>query len=311
MASVRWAADRDRRRARSGLPELLQLAGTLVVGLVILAGLAVALRGGPAIAQPALLGLSAGAERLAPDELPIAAADKLEYATKAGGAGYTFEVVQRSTMRAKAGGPQIEIPDPSDRYKSLGFADSYALGTLVEAGYVTPDGFWMEMRSGPKGDDKPDWTAEYQFGALVRDGVTYRNDGEGWYETDRPPGIGLDPRTAALLPTLLRNVAQPKAAAVELVPGQARALTARAAVKDIPGIVAVDGEPFTKFDGPAELAFDDAGRLIGLRIVAQNTNETTFDLLIETVITFAYPDQAAGLPEPSPAYTRTTPVTTP
>lgn len=96
-----------------------------------------------------------------------------------------------------------------------------------------------------------------------------------------------------------------------MVPGQARALTATAAVKDIPGIVAVDGEPFTALDTPAELAFDDAGRLLGLRIVARNTNETTFDLMIETVMTFAYPAQAASLPEPSPAYTRTTPVTTP
>lgn len=255
--------------------------------------------------------IDGGAAALTPGQLKAAAADAFERLTDPGGAGYTFEIVQRSTLVAKAGGPRIQVPDPADFHTVKEVVDRYEVGSLIERGAVTPDGFWMEMRSGPQGDDKPDWTAEYQFGALVRDGTTYRNDGEGWYETDRPPGIGLDPRTAALLPTLLRNVAQPKAATVELIPGQARALTASAAVKDIPGIVAVDGEPFTRLDAPAELAFDDAGRLIGLRIVAQNTNETTFDLLIETVISFAYPEQAADLPEPSPAYTRTTPITTP
>ena len=42
--------------------------------------------------------------------------------------------------------------------------------------------------------------------ALVVEGVTYRNDGSGWYETSQPPGIGLDPASARLLPGMLRNV---------------------------------------------------------------------------------------------------------
>lgn len=304
MASVRWVADRDRRRARSGLPELLQRAGTLVLGLAILAGLAVVLRGGPPTVQPALPGLSAGAERLAPDELPIAAADKLEDATKAGAAGYRFEIVQTSTMRAKAGGPQIEIPDPTDRYKSLGFADSYALGTLIEAGYVTPDGFWMEMRSGSKDAQTPDVAGgDLHLSALVKDGKTWRNDGEGWYETDTPPGIGLDPRTVSLLPTLLRNAASPVDGGVALRDGATvRRVGATGAVADIPGVIAADGEGFTKLLEPIDFAFDIDGRLVELRVVAQNLNLTEYDLVVETTITLRYDEPPGSLPDPLPAY---------
>ncbi len=137
-----------------------------------------------------------------PAELKAAAADLLAAATAKGGTGYRFEIVQRSTLTAKAGGPRIEIPDPADRTKTLGSTDTYYLTGLVETGYVTSAGFAMEMRVGPASvDAKTDLAAgELLFRALVRDGVTYRDDGLGWYPTEDPPGIGLDPATAALLP---------------------------------------------------------------------------------------------------------------
>lgn len=245
-------------------------------------------------------------------ELKGDAATVLEEALAKGGAGVTFEIVQRSTMHAKDGGPQIEVPDPNDRYKSLGLADEYPLGSLIERGAVTPDGFWMEMRTGPAPDAEPDWQAEYQFGALVRDGKTWRNDGQGWYETDTPPGIGLDPRTAALLPQLLRNATEPADKGTASLDGRSvRQVDATGRVADVPGIVAVDGEAFTELKDPLEFSFDDQGRLVGLRSVARNTNMTDYDLLVETVITFAYPAAAEPLPEPSPLLTQTAPIVIP
>jgi hypothetical protein len=229
------------------------------------------------------------------------AASALEAAWLPGAGGVTFEVVQRSTMHAKPAGPKIEIPDPSDRYKSLGFADEYYVGALLERGAVTPAGFWMEMRTGPAKDAQPDWEAPYQFGAIARDGKTWRNDGEGWYETDSPPGIGLDPKTASLLPRLLRNATGPTEAGIETVDGEeARKLTADGRVADIPGVVAADGLDFTVLAEPLELSFDDLGRLVKARVVARNTNMTDYDLIVETVITLRYPLTAAALPEPSP-----------
>jgi hypothetical protein len=304
------------RHVLSGLVDAVRLLVISVVAVSILGG-ALWLRAS-ATPQPTAATIDGnvnsgtGAAALSPGQLKAAGAAALEAAVLPAGSGYTFEIVQRSTMFAKPDGPRIEIPDPEDRYKTLGLTDEYELGSYIERGRVTPDGFWMEMRTGPGKDAKPDWAAEYQFGALVRAGRTYRNDGDGWYETDRPPGIGLDPRTAALLPALLRNATSAKDAGTTPVNDMtARALTARGAVADIPGIVAVDGEAFTELSTPIALAFDDLGRLVRLQAVARNTTMSDFDLLVDTVITFAYPATAAPLPLPEPAYTRTTPIVTP
>ena len=245
-----------------------------------------------------------GGAALTPSQLKAAAAALFETATGPGGGGVTFEIVQHSSLHARPGGPLIEIPDPIDRYKSLGFTDQYELGSLIERGIVTADGFWMEMRAGPAEGQAPDFEqAPYQFGAIAKDGTTWRNDGEGWYATDRPPGIGLDPATAALLPTLLRNASGATDDGTESVDGtSARRIEATGRVADLPGIIAVDGEPFTALVGPIEFAFDDAGRLVRLRALARNENQKEFDLLVETVITFTYPLIAPAIPDPTPVW---------
>lgn len=283
------AAGRLLGRALAGaVPIILALA---LVAILVFA------RGG----LPATLAVGAPTPA-SPTEALSAAALLFEQKTAKGGPGYTFEIVQRSTIHARAGGPQIEIPDPIDRNKSLGFADTYAVGSLIERGAVTPDGFTMEMRTGPAPGKPADWTAPYQFGVISTAGKTFRNDGAGWYLTDSPPGIGLDPATAALLPDLLRNAtgaANDGFAQVGdvLLPQ----ISATAKVADIPGVVAADGAPFTELVGPAEFSVDAEGRLAQVHIVARNTNLDVYDLLVDTTISFAYPDQAGPLPEPVPA----------
>jgi hypothetical protein len=284
-----------RRRRR---PSLLSL-GVLAVGLPVI----LLFREAAFARERSQVDLWIGVGALSPSELKDAGASAIEAATGAGGNGITFEIVQRSALHARPDGPLIEIPDPIDPSKSLGLAETYALGSLIERGAITPDGFWMEMRAGPAEGQDPDWKAAYQLGAIATGGKTWRNDGDGWYLTDRPPGIGLDPRTAALLPALLRNATEAADAGTEEVDGRmARNVTASARVEDIPGIVAVDGEAFTSLVGPLEFAFDDAGRLVQLRAIARNENEETFDLLVETVITFAYPASKPAIPEPAPTW---------
>src|SRR4051794_22390933 len=56
--------------------------------------------------------ITGGAPNGSPAALASAAADLLEQTTAKGGTGYRFEIVQRSTLVAKAGGPRIDIPDP-------------------------------------------------------------------------------------------------------------------------------------------------------------------------------------------------------
>jgi hypothetical protein len=232
------------------------------------------------------------------------AAAQLEAALKSGGPGFSFQVVSRSTLYAKPGGPKIEVPDPIDRYKTLGLADEYYLGASVATGIVTPDGYFLQMRRGPATKDAaPDFEgAEKTLAALVTGGKTFRNDGNGWYVTDSPPGIGLDRKTAKLLPKLLRSVTGATDEGSAVVKDKpATKIKANAKVADSPGLMAIDAESFTEFKNGLEFALDDQGRLVELHALMRNKNQQTFDLLVDTVITFGYEDPGP-LPEPVPTW---------
>lgn len=131
-----------------------RLAARRTIALVLVPFLLVAAvglaRGGLAPTRPNLVALTGGATNLAPPQLTRAAAEVLERALAKGGGGITFEIVQTSTITARRGGPLVEIPDPADRTKSLGAAERYVVGTLIERGVATPDGYWMELLYGPE-----------------------------------------------------------------------------------------------------------------------------------------------------------------
>lgn len=304
-----WGGDEP---AAARAPRMLARFVPALVLVLAMAGVAAARVAPPATVTVPVSAVAGGAPGGTPAELKAAAADLLAAATAKGGSGYRFEIVQRSTLTAKPGGPRIDVPDPNDRGKSLGLADTYYLIGLVETGYVTPAGFAMEMRAGPASPDaRVDLTGgELLFRALVRDGITYRDDGQGWYPTDQPPGIGLDPATAALLPGLLRNATAPATADLAAAEGElgradasaTRAITAAGTVADLPGVVAVDGAPFTELTKPITFSFDAAGRLSSLLVTARNTNAAVHDLVVVTEITLHYDDVPTGLPAPEPAW---------
>ena len=276
----------------------------VLVPVLLLAAVALARTSG-LTTRPTSLLAPAAALTMTAAELQATAAEAIERAVAAGGAGITFDIVQRSTLHARPGGEPLEMPDPADPQRTIA-VDAVAASTYLERGALTPDGFHSEIRRGP--DDPAaaiDWAAtRMALAALVRDGKTYRDDGAGWYPTDRPPGIGLDPASAALLPTFLRGLAEPREARPSgddpfAAVAPARRLAGATGVAHLPGIIAVDLASATEIDDPADLAFDDAGRLIGLRVVARNTHLETYDLLVETVIRFAYPERAPPLPDPA------------
>jgi hypothetical protein len=309
------------------LPSSRILVGVLIPVLLISA--VVVARGNASRIANQVRAVTGAVTSMTPAELAATAADALEQAVGAGGSGITFEIIQHSTMVASDGGEKLEVPDPTDPRKTIE-VDSVPMATYVERGVWTSVGFHADIRRGP--DDTSiqiDWDGTpLELGALVLDAVTYRNDGEGWYETDRPPGIGVDPATAALLPTMLRGLdgladkadPQPDPSAAPSSspePGRAvpdpfadlapaRRLVGDSAVADMPGIVAVDLADATELREPAELAFDDRGRLIGLRVLARNTHVDRYDLLVETVITFGYPESAPALPKPEPRWVEPT-----
>ena len=244
-----------------------------------------------------------GVAELDPAELKSAAADKIEAATAKGGSGYAFEIVQTSTITARPGGPLIDIPDPNDGRVIIGKANEYPYYTMLEQGVVRPNGFWSELRSWPIGAGKPNWEkAELRRSALVRDGESWRNDRQGWYQAEVVPGVGLDPATAALLPRLLRQSEAPTKLADGVLDGKTVIrIAADGEVRDMPGVVSADGEKETRIDQPIEFSFDGIGRLVQIHVVALNTNlEGDYDLVVDTVIAIRY-DDVGSLPAPDPA----------
>jgi hypothetical protein len=179
----------------------------------------------------------------------------------------------------------------------------------------------MEMRSGPATSDAKVELAAGQllFRALVKGDVTFRDDGRGWYETDSPPGVGLDPRTAALLPTLLRHGTQPAeidpatvASRLGVAGTASRALVATTSVAVMPGVIAADCQPFTVLSGPMTFTFDDAGGLRAVIVTARNTNLKDYDLVVVTELGFGYDNVPKALPDSTPLAPRdVTPVSQP
>jgi hypothetical protein len=279
---------------------IVRTAVALALPVVIVAGL-VLVRGGALDHRPAADATFVGAN-LTPAARLAGGATALETALGKGGDGLRFEVVQNQTLRARPGGKRIEIPHPTDRFKTIGLADEYFLSSLASRGIATAGGFWSELRAGPVPGEDPDWTSDLLFSALEADGVTWRDDGRGWYKSDSPPGIGLDPVSVRLLPDLLRNVTGAADAAPQALEGATLAgLTATAAVKDLPGVIAADGKAFTKLRGPVTMGFDAGGRLATLSVSALNTNLTDFDLVVDTTIVIHYGD-TGDLPDAKPAY---------
>lgn len=298
-ATVRLAArhgDERRHRRRDWVAQFAQLVA-LVAGIAVLAGATTVARAGLPTPRPAIT-VGAGAASLA--SLQAAAADQLAAALAKGGSGISFEIVQRSTIKARPDGAKIPVPDPVDPHRTLGLADEYSLNALLERGFATADGFYSEMLAGPAPGKAPDWKGEIRLQALQRDGTVYRNEGEGWYETTTPPGIGLDPASVRLLPGLVRNATAPADAGVDAANASLRNVTATGMVADIPGVVASDGAPFTKLTDPITFSLDPDGRLVSLHVVALNTNLEGFDLVVETDIALAYAVDGP-LPDAAPA----------
>jgi hypothetical protein len=276
-----------------------------LAALVLLVGALILARSGwfVPLAHPNLAGIGLSAE-----QLMAVAATQLEAATAKGGSGYSFEVVQTSTIKARPGGPRIDIPDPSNAFKTIGQADEYFFYALIEKGAVRSDGFWSEMRTGPEPGEVADFEkANLRRAALVIDGVRWRNDQQGWYQVDVLPGVGLDPETSALLPSLLRDSTGSLSKEPLTVGGVILLrVDATGTVAELPGLVAADGAAFTKLIAPLEFGFDAQGRLARIHAIALNTNMDDFDLVVDTVITLIY-DNPGSLPQPDPIWVPPTP----
>ena len=282
-----------------------------LVGLVMLAGaigVIVTIRSHSPTPAPYLAG-GVPVSSVSADQLRSLAATTLDAALAEGGTGLTFQVVQRNTLRQKPGGPPIELKAEDDHSKVVETLDEVDVNSMISSGAVTDTAFWMQMRRGPAKDEAPDFTgAELRYSVIERDGLLWRDDGDGWYQTDVSPGMGMDPVSVRKLPGLLRSLQSATSLEPAVIDG--RELVGVSGVTkadDYPGVVASDGKDFTDPTFEVRCWFDDAGRLVRLEASARNLNQTTYDLVAETVVTFGYgatgepPDPTPTMaPEPRP-----------
>lgn len=286
-----WGGDRR--------PSVTRPIGILTPVLVI-----ALLTAGTVIARSASTGTWAGgAPAGSPAELTAAAADRLEQATAVGGTGYRFSVVQTAVLHQREGGEPIPVVDPSDPRTVTGTAAEAFVTSMISAGAVSPDGFWMEMRRGPTPGKAPDFAASpVVFTVIEGPDRLARNDGQGFYATPQSPGMGFDPVTAKAFPRLLASLAKLTDLGTAQVDGATlHGFAGTAAREDFPGVVAADGLAFTEPVFPVELWFDADGDLVRVVARARNLNQDVWDLVIETVVTFE--DAPAGArPAAAPAF---------
>lgn len=227
------------------------------------------------------------------------AADSFEAALSPGGSGISFDVIQTNTLYAKPDGPQIELRDPADPKTVTAVVDQSQISTIFSRGGITADAFWMEMR-GTQDVNATFDGAQFFARVLARDGLVWRDDGVGWYATEASPGVGMDPATARLLPNLLRNLIDAKTTDALQLDGKALpGISGTSTPTDFPGVIAADGAGLTEKSFQVNCWFDDQGRLVRLEAHARNLEQTTYDLVADTVVTFAY-GSPGDPPDPTP-----------
>jgi hypothetical protein len=255
---------------------------------VIVAVILVAARGGAiAAATPAKSLATAGSQ--------------LAAAIGPGGQGFNFFATQRTTEYQRAGGTAIAVVDPSDDRKVIGQTDHLFINAMMSKGFVRPDGFFMDMRLGSSTSGAADFaSAPTTFSVLARDATTWRNDGQGWYQTAELPGMGIDLVTIRQLPSAFGHVVGLTASGTDNVNGVAASVYSGSLTPtDYPGAVAAGGASFTDSTIAFKVWIAGDGRPLQLWIRARNTNQPIYDLVSETTLSFDF-TPAAALPSAAP-----------
>lgn len=182
-------------------------------------------------------------------------------------------------------------PDRNNPTQAPVAVDELLLGTMSGRGAATSDAFYAEWFTGTDEHGNPAFEGSASYMALVRDGQLWRRDaksdaaGHGWSSSGDIPGFGLDPVSLRELPELLRRLQDAKVLGVD---ADGRHWSGTSDSLWYPGAVAVDGASFTAPEIAIEAWLDNDDHLVGLFAVAQNINETTYQLLCVDRLRFDY-----------------------
>lgn len=220
------------------------------------------------------------------------AADHLETRMAANGGGLGFTATQIQLLRPAPGGPELMLqPDRDHPDRVPTPVDQIVLGSLSGRGSAMPDSFYAEWFNGTDVNGFPAFDGDPAYTGLVTDGELWRMDerseaaGLGWLAAPDIPGFGVDPASLREFPDLLRRL-QNATYLGDDADGHHWQGTTDALW--YPGAVAIDGAPFTAPSIGVELWLDGSNHLVGLFAVAQNINETTYQMLCINRIRFEY-----------------------
>lgn len=233
------------------------------------------------------------------------AADHLESRIAAGGSGLSFTATQIQLLRPSPGGPDLLLqPDRVHPDREPTAVSELILGSLSGRGTATPDSFFAEWFNGTDAQGLPQFDGDAAYTGLVHDGELWRRDersddaGLGWIAAADIPGFGVDPASLRNLPDLLKRLQNATLLGTD---ADGHHWSGRTDALWYPGAVAVDGAPFTGTPITIEAWLDDSDRLAALFAVAQNINETTYQMLCIDRVYFQYPSTPDAVPSEPPA----------
>ena len=229
-----------------------------------------------------------------PAQLLARAAGDLSLRLAPGGQGLSFEVLQRQSPVLGPMAPSLPVALPGSDGKP-------ASSAYMTRGFARGTDFYMAIRAVDPALATPTFEGGLPlFEAIASGGRSWRQEGEGFYETAVLPGLGIDPVSLARFPDLLRHLAGPVDVGEDTVGGeQAHHLRGTASVADWPGFIATDAAGLTASPFTVEVWLATDGRLLALEGSTRNLSEPGHDLEVSDRITFgtAVPERA---PDPSP-----------
>jgi hypothetical protein len=215
--------------------------------------------------------------------------------------------------RIADGGPGIRWTVTQDQVLESTSGKTTLVVNSTSRGAARGTNFVQEIRQATDLSQVRDFDrSAFNFGTVIAGDEVWRNEGDGFFATDRAsvPGLGMDPVTLTRLPTLLRRVANARDLGQETLDSvTVRHFSGQVDAIDWPGVVASDALSLTETTIAVDIWIDSGGRLFRLSGLTRNVAWTDGSLWIRSTATFAtdVPEtldqplpRLVGTPQPKP-----------
>lgn len=234
----------------------------------------------------------------------MSAAEKLRSRLEASGEGVSFLVLQRQVLHQTSAAPELRTDaDPSPEAGAGPMNVAYMTRGFARDGVLS-----MEIRAVDPSLDAPSFEdGLLLFRVLTKDDQVWRDEGEGFYTVDDPPGLGMDPASISRLPALLEHLEHVVDLGEQIYQGDnAHRYRGEVAAVRWPGIIAADALAFTESPLELDAWIGQDGELVGLAARTSNLNEEVNHVSVIVNVSFGR-DVPPLMPAPIPLRPPTAP----